>query len=176
MFINISLNKLFKTFFIIIVSLMVLFFCISIYRIFSKSNDYKSLKTPDDIVEITSNNYTNVLKEVHDNIDKYIGKRIKFTGYVYRVYDLKDTQFILARNMIINSNNQAVVVGFLCESESASNFEDNTWVEITGTVTKGSYHGDMPIIKVTEIDTTKCPNDEFVYPPDDSFVPTNSII
>lgn len=176
MFININLNKLFKVFFIIVAILLVLFFGIGIYSIFFRNNNYKSSNKTDDIIEITSNNYTNVLKTVHDNIDEYVGKQIKFTGYIYRVYDLKDTQFILARNMIINSNNQAVVVGFLCENENAQHFENNTWAEITGTITKGNYHGDMPIIEVAKIETVDCPNDEYVYPPDNSFLPTNSII
>ena len=176
MFINIKLSKLFKIFFIIVAILMLLFFGISAYKIFSKSNDTASLETSNDIIEITPNNYTNVLKEVHDNIDTYVDKKIKFTGYVYRVFDLKDSQFVLARNMIISSDMQAVVVGFLCNYEKAPDFADNTWVEVTGIIAKGNYHGDMPIIEITEINTVECPNDEFVYPPDNSFVPTNAII
>ena len=36
-------------------------------------------------------------------------------GIVYRVSDLKENQFVLARDMIISSNRQYVVVGFfLC--------------------------------------------------------------
>lgn len=61
---------------------------------------------------IASNQYTNVLKEVHENIDEYIGKEITFVGYVYRINYLADNQFVLARNMIINPASQTVVVGF----------------------------------------------------------------
>ena len=78
--------------------------------------------------------------------------------------------------MVISSDFQTVVVGFLCECEEAKNFKDNTWVEITGTVTKGDYHGDMPIIKVTEIKNSNKPNEELVYPPDESYIPTSGVI
>lgn len=176
MFINIKLGKLFKIFFIIVAIVIAIFFLISVYRIIIKSGKSSTSNKSDEVIEITVNNYTNVLKAVHDNIDEYIGKKIKFTGYIYRVFDLTDTQFVLARNMIINSNNQAVIVGFLCNSVDASNFSNNTWVEVTGIITKGNYHGDMPIIEAIEINSTDCPNDEFVYPPDDSFIPTNSIV
>ena len=176
MFINIKLGKLFKVFFIIVTIIMLIFFAISIYRIFIKSRRATLSTNSSEIIEITPINYTNVLKAVHDDIDTYIGKKVHFTGYVYRVYDLSDTQFVLARNMIISSDNQAVVVGFLCNYEDSKNFNDNTWVEITGTITKGSYHGEIPVIDVSEINTVDCPNDEFVYPPDNSFIPTNSII
>ena len=78
--------------------------------------------------------------------------------------------------MVISSDFQTVVVGFLCEYNKAKEFSDNSWVEITGEIIKGDYHGDMPIIKITEIKNTNKPNDELVYPPDDSYIPTSDII
>ena len=176
MFINIRLGKLFRYFFIVVVILMAIIFLISIYKVFAKSCNSSNSENLEDVIDITSNNYTNVLKAVHDNLDTYIGKKIHFKGYVYRVFDLSDTQFVLARNMIISSDNQAVVVGFLCNFNNASEFKNDSWVDVTGTITKGDYHGDIPVIEVESINNTDCPNDEFVYPPDDSFIPTNSII
>ena len=146
------------------------------YRIFVKSTNKANEINSSDIIEISSNNYTNVLKTVHDDLDSYVGKRINFTGYVYRIFDFTDTQFVLARNMIISSDNKAVVVGFLCNYKDAINFKDNSWINITGTIPKGNYHGDIPIIEVEEIKEADCPKDEFVYPPDESFIPTNSIL
>lgn len=74
--------------------------------------------------------------------------------------------------MVISSNLKTLVVGFLCEFENAKSFKDNTWVEITGTITKGSYHEPIPVIQVTEMENIKKPEEYYVYPPDDSFVPT----
>lgn len=127
-------------------------------------------------IEVNSNNYTDILKDSHENIDKYVGKSIKFTGFVYRLYDFSENQFVLAREMIISSDNQAVVVGFLCDGSASgvdsAGFEDRTWVEVEGVIVKGNYHGDMPVIKVKNINKTNVPNDEFVYPPSDSYVST----
>lgn len=179
MFINIKLSKLFKIFFIIVSIILLIFFSISIFRIFNKISEVtgnSNLVNSLEIIEINPNNYTNVLKAIHDAINSYIGKKIHFIGYVYRVFDLADNQFVLARNMIISSDNKAVVVGFLCNCDKAKGFENDTWVEATGTITKGNYHGEMPIIEIEEINQVDAPTDEFVYPPDDSFVPTNSII
>ena len=91
------------------------------------------------VTTLSSKNYTNVLKTVHDDIDSYVGCQINFTGYVYRVLDLTDNQFVLARNMIVSSDFQSVVVGFLCDYEKAKDFKDDDWVEITGKITKGDY-------------------------------------
>ena len=135
-----------------------------------------SKEKTDIVCDIKASNYTNILKATHENINNYVGVKIHFTGYVYRVLDLKDNQFVLARDMIISSNYQAVVVGFLCEYDKAKNFNDDTWVEITGEITKGDYHGDMPIVKITNIQETNKPSEEYVYPPDESYIPTEGIL
>ena len=92
------------------------------YRVFSGANNSTredSCMNKNGVSQISAKNYTNILKTVHENIDSYVGKKINFTGYVYRVLDLQDNQFVLARDMIINSNSQTVVVGFLCECDTA---------------------------------------------------------
>ncbi len=70
-----------------------------------------------EINTISAANYTNVLKTVHDNMNQYIGKKIKFVGFVYRLYDFPNDQFVLARQMIISPDLQAVVVGFFVSLE-----------------------------------------------------------
>lgn len=142
----------------------------------STAREISSCIPQKDAFKIATKNYTNVLKSVHDNIDTYIDKKINFVGYVYRVSDLKDTQFVLARDMIISSNRQYVVVGFLCNYGNAKDFKDGTWVEITGKITKGDYHGDMPIIEVSELKIVDKPNEEYVYPPDESYIPTSEVL
>ena len=168
-------SKVFKTIFLSMIIILLIILGIVIFKILSgaknNSNSYQN-----NVNTISTTNYTNVLKAVHDNIDNYIGTKIKFTGYVYRALDLKDTQFVLARDMIISSNYQTVIVGFLCEYEKAKDFQDNTWVEITGEITKGNYHGDMPIVKINSINKVDKPNDEYVYPPDENYIPTNGIV
>ena len=125
---------------------------------------------------VSAKNYTNVLKAVHEDIDTYVGKKINFTGYVYRLIDFDDNQFVLARNMVISSGFNYVIVGFLCEYDDINNFGDGSWVNVTGEITKGDYHGDIPVIKVLEINSCEKPNDEYVYPPDENYIPTSSWI
>lgn len=170
---NIKINgmKTFKTIFIIILILLLFIMGSVMWRFVNASKEKN-----DTVRDIKASNYTNILKATHENINNYVGVKIHFTGYVYRVLDLKDNQFVLARDMIISSNYQAVVVGFLCEYDKAKNFNDDTWVEITGEITKGDYHGDMPIVKITNIQETNKPSEEYVYPPDESYIPTEGML
>lgn len=131
----------------------------------------------ENVYELTADNYTNVLQAVCQNIDSYIGTKVHFVGYVYRVLDFNDEQFVLARNMIIDKNtNQSLIVGFLCSSKDVKNFEDGTWVDVTGTIVKGDYYGDIAMIRVDKIFETSEPEDLFVYPPDKNYIPTNGIL
>ena len=97
-------------------------------------------------------------------------KRFLLFGYVYRINYLGKNQFVLARNMIINSASQSVVVGFLSEYEKINDIDNLSWVKVTGT----NLGGEIPIIKVTNLELTDKPKDEFVYPPDDTYVQTSS--
>ena len=173
-------SKAFKIVTLILIFIAISFFIVSIYK-FSKQLLKKDNKVTisdtieNDIAIIDPKNYTNILKEVHENLNEYIGQKISFTGYVYRVFDIKENEFILARNMIINSNNQTLVVGFLCDYDNSMQIPDNTWVSITGTIQKGDYYGEIPCIKVEKLDIVDKPENEMVYPPDETYIPTSVI-
>lgn len=172
--IKFSSGKIFKIilFFIIVIALVMT--GISIYKTFSNNSSIQP--NLNEVYNITSTNYTNILKAVHENINTYVGQKINFSGYVYRVYDFQADEFVLARDMIVSSDMQTLIVGFLCKSEAATNFEDGTWVNITGEIKKGYYHGDIPIIEVMSIEQTTKPTDSYVYPPDDYYIPTSTLL
>ena len=126
-----------------------------------------------DIAIIRDEDYTNILKMVNDDLDTYVGQKITYTGYVYRVADIKENEFILARDMLIsNSPKQTLVVGFLCTCDKSKNFENDSWVTITGTIEKGEYLGEVPIINISSIEKIARPESTEVPAPDDYYVPT----
>ena len=175
-----SKSKIFKFsilffIFIAISILIVSIIKISQEMISSKNMNFISDSIENDIAILNSKNYTNILKEVHEDLNTYLGQKISFTGYVYRALDIKDNEFILARNMVINSNNQTLVVGFLCYYDNAKSIPNNTWINITGTIENGNYYGDIPIIKIEELKIVDKPQDDLVYPPDEHYVPTSII-
>lgn len=125
---KINSNFILKLFLTVLLVIVLCIIGISIFRIFNNSSD---MLNDSNIYNLTPNNYTNVLKAVHNNLDNYVGQQIQFSGYVYRVYDFDNTQFVLARNMIISSDFQTLVVGFLCHCDTASLYSDGCWVNIT---------------------------------------------
>ena len=149
--INVKFN--FKIFVIFICVIIVLLSSIFLLRLFK-----------DNTISMNSENYTSILKEVHDNTTVYLNKNINTTGYVFRADDFLDNQFVVARDMIVSEDDYRIV-GFLCECDNIKDFEDNVWVQVNGIIKLKDYHGPMPIIEVTEIKRITTPNDTFVYPP-----------
>ena len=112
---------------------------------------------------INEENFTNMLKNIHENIDDNIGKTVKISGFVFTMPDFKDNYFVCGRNMILSGNEK--IVGFLCNYENASDLLESEWVEVTGVIEKGFYQTDMPIIKVETLTKITAPENTFVNPP-----------
>lgn len=182
---NFKLNgsRLAKIIFFTVLIIVLIIFSIAIYKIFSKSkNKNTEIITVDDAIkssevfEITTQNYTDILQTVTNNVDNYVGLKVHFSGYVYRLIDFDSTQFVLARDMIVsNDKNQTLVVGFLCSYDTAQEFKNGTWIELTGEITKQEYHGELAVLNVLDIKQIVKPDDEYVYPPTDTYIPTSNM-
>lgn len=174
---NVKINSknIVKIAFVIMSIIITIFFIISIYKILSQSFKVKDEVNSPNVTYIDANNYTNVLKSVYENLDTHIGQTICFTGYVYRLSDFEKNNFVLARDMKTSRNNQTLIVGFLCNYKNALDFKDGTWVEITGTIEKGHYHEEIPILNITKINEVSKPQNPIVPLPDDTYVPTSII-
>ena len=163
---NLKLNKKVLCRMLIVISLFVVFFIIlySIYVIFfKKSQTCDSYKN--NIIDLNESNYTNVLKAANENIDSYIGVKVRVTGYVYRLIDFNKSQFVVARDMKLNNSSQSLIVGFLCESKNASDYPDGTWIEVVGKIKRGKLNEELAILDVISIKPVTKPNQIFVSPP-----------
>lgn len=174
---NIKLNKktIFKTcliiMFILAISICILAIINLIKSIPKEDNYINDFIPSSEIANIKPENYTNILKSVHEDLDTYIGQKISFSGYVYRLNGFKNDQFVLARDMDIG-NKQTLIVGFLCSYEKAIEFDTYTWVTVTGEIIKGNYNGEIPLLKIISIEKTDKPENPTVCVPDSSYVPT----
>lgn len=170
-------NAIFRTIIISIIIVSLIIFSISIYNFYYKSKFVLNDSLPlNSVASIETSEYTNILKQVYDDLDTYVGQSINFTGYVYKLYDFEDTKFVLARDMVINSDSQSVVVGFLCSYDKARDLKEGTWVNVTGEIIKGYYHNEIPVIEINKIEETTKPEEEYVYPPDNTYIPTSVIL
>lgn len=131
--------------------------------VFNKQNSNVNVYNDTFDYTITEDNFTNMLKIIHENIDQNVGKTVSISGFVFTMPDFKESYFVCARNMILSGNEK--VVGFLCNYDNAFELLESEWVEVTGIIEKGFYQTDMPIIKVKTIKKITAPENTFVEPP-----------
>ncbi len=177
--VKLSRTKIFKW----ILAIMAIF-CVAlagagIFKMYSTNHELETSQfncvPSGEVAYLTDENYTNVLKEVHEDLDTYIGQKICYTGYVYRVPELEKNQFILARDMKLENTNQTVIVGFLCSLQNAVDYPEYQWVKITGTIEKGNYLGEIPCLAISEIETVQQPENCIVPAPNENFIQTSVI-
>ena len=153
--IRISYSKILSIIIIIIACIFVLLAFIGFFKQVLSSNS----------IEITNENYANILTDSYDNIEKYLGKNISVVGYVFRLPDFGNNEFVIARDMLVD-NNHSQVIGFLCNYNKISQYETNSWIKINGIIEKGHYFGEIPIIRVKSIKKVTTPNEIFAKPPE----------
>ena len=172
---NLKLNKkaISRVFIIcsFIIILAIIFF--SIYIIFFKNHNQSSNDVKfDEIIDLNEKNYTNILKAANEDIDSYVGVKVRVIGYVYRLLDFDKNEFVVARDMRFNQDNQSLVVGFLCNYDDAYKYSDGTWVEVVGKIKKGKFNGNIAMLDIISIKETNAPENIFVNPPDKTYIPT----
>ena len=118
---NVKFNKkiFIKVFTIVVIILVTTLFIFTIKKVIIPASKNKMLKmnvnanainkddisnniTNNKILEINSNNFTTFLKNCNENIDSYVGKTIHISGFVYRLSDFAQNQFVVARLMPIH--------------------------------------------------------------------------
>ena len=82
-----------------------------------------------DTIKMTSENYSEILKKIHDSPYEYENKTIEMVGYVFRANDFNVNQIVVARDMLINES-ESRIIGFLCESPQVQELENNEWVSV----------------------------------------------
>ena len=115
-------------------------------------------------ISINDTDYIPVMNIIENNTDRFIGKKIEVSGFVYREKGFKDNQFVVARFGISCCAADASVYGLLSTLENASALKKDTWVHIKGTIQQTTYNGEnVPYIQVQQIEDISHPDNPYVY-------------
>ncbi|WP_282940426.1 TIGR03943 family protein [Paenibacillus sp. RC67] len=118
-----------------------------------------------DIIKVKEDLFLETLTTVDLYIDRFIGKKMELTGFVYRQEDMKDNQFVVGRFSIQCCSADAAPFGVLVEYDRASTFADDAWVTVTGTIQKTKFNDmDIMVLKVEKIAKAEPSKSQYVYP------------
>lgn len=117
------------------------------------------------VILVDDQNYVKWMEEIHNHLDKYRGKKIQVTGFVYKDDAFGKNAFVSARMLMVCCAADMQTIGFLCKYKNVSDLPGDSWVKVTGTIQKETFEGDpMTVIVVDQIENTKKPENEYVYP------------
>jgi len=108
--------------------------------------------------------------EVEENPRKYNGKEVVITGFVYKSPDFKENEFKVARMASSFCADDAYVLGLMCLTEDADDFEHRQWVTVKGTLvftsyknSKSSFEYGRIYLKPTSIEKIQMRPDYYLY-------------
>jgi uncharacterized repeat protein (TIGR03943 family) len=116
-------------------------------------------------IVIQENGFMELLTAVDLFLDRYIGKKMEITGFVYREPDMKENQFVVSRLAMMCCSADSSPYGVLVESATAKTLGKDAWVKIVGTIGTTKYK-DIEIMKLdaTSIESIQAPETPYVYP------------
>lgn len=124
----------------------------------------KPLDIENGVINIRSENFISDITELGSNLDKYVGKQIKISGYLFKDKDLTFDRYIVSRLYMYCCAADAFPVGPILKDNKDPLIKPNTWVSVEGTIEKIDIDG-MSLIQInpTHIEKADEPDDIYVY-------------
>ncbi len=100
-----------------------------------------------------------------DNLDRYLGKTIKFKAMVLKPENSNDEYFVPGRMAMTCCADDMAFLGYACKYDKCSELANKDWVEVTATVHKEfwkDYNGEGPVLHAVSVEPTKRPKDEIL--------------
>ncbi len=119
-----------------------------------------------DIIEIDDIDYGIWYVDMMDNLEDYVGKKVKFKGQVLKSRDLNAGFFVPGRMAMTCCADDTQFIGYVCKSVNSKRLRMGSWVEVTAMVKKEYmevYGDEGPVLQAIEIQPTEKPEQELVY-------------
>ncbi|MGT2866876.1 TIGR03943 family putative permease subunit [Streptococcus fryi] len=123
-------------------------------------DDYRHQKK----LTITPENYMEAMEIIYLYPQEFIGKTITYTGFVYNDPNLDNHQFLF-RFGVIHCIADSGVYGLLTRQDK-TDYPDNTWLKVTGTLAmeyNPLLQQQLPVLDITDSQTVNTPNNPYVY-------------
>ncbi|MCZ8513839.1 TIGR03943 family protein [Paenibacillus filicis] len=118
-----------------------------------------------DVIPVKEDLFMETLTSVDLFLDRFVGKKLQLTGFVYRQDEMKPNQFVVARFSIQCCSADASPFGVLAEYDKAQTLASDSWVTVTGTISKAKYEdNDILVLKVEKVVKAEPAKTPYVYP------------
>ena len=110
-----------------------------------------------DPVEISDRDYAIFYRDMSEEMEKYIGKRIRFKGIVARDPKLPADSFVIGRHVMTCCVNDIAYRGMICKGKEKFSLQSKDWVILEARFTR-AYHklygSAGPVLEVLSVELT----------------------
>ncbi|SDE02039.1 TIGR03943 family protein [Paenibacillus sp. UNCCL117] len=127
--------------------------------------DYAKKLYPSETIKVSEEFFMETLTSVDLYLDRFVGKKLELTGFVYRQEEMTDRQFVIGRFSIQCCSADAAPFGVLAEYDRAKTLETDEWVTVTGTIKKTSFNdAEIMVLQVEKVAKAEPAKTPYVYP------------
>lgn len=120
----------------------------------------------DQKLEITDENYLEVMELIYNYPNSFVGKKIAFNGFVYEANKNNQKYDFLFRFGIIHCVADSGVFGLMTKLPSNVAVKNNQWLHIEGTITMDFFEPfdrQIPSVAVSSAQSVSAPKNQYVY-------------
>lgn len=128
-------------------------------KLLNKYEDHNTIK-------ITDENYLEIMEIIYNYPSIFQGKKISYTGFVFHAPKGAANEIFAFRFGIIHCVADSGVFGLLCQLPEGTEFKDNDWVKVEGTISTTEYKplkSTVPSVMVSNVESVSAPKNEYVY-------------
>ncbi|MDK4369064.1 TIGR03943 family protein [Enterococcus faecium] len=117
-------------------------------------------------IEITDENYLEVMELIYNYPSEFIGKKISYEGFVYQTPNDSNADVFLFRFGIIHCVADSGVFGLLTHMSEGVTVKNDEWYKIEGTIQSDYYQPfkrEIPSVVVTNAEKVAAPKNQYVY-------------
>lgn len=116
------------------------------------------------VISIGDDQFAAWYKDINEDMTKYEGKTLRFKGQVFRMDGFAKNEIVPVRYAMVCCTADLQPCGILCRGDDVSDYGDNDWVQVTGTVKIEEFQGQtMPVCYVTKIEKAEKAQQAYIY-------------
>ena len=129
-------------------------------------NELKEKYGDKQTIEITDENYLEVMELIYNYPSEFIGKKISYEGFVYQTPNDSNEDIFLFRFGIIHCVADSGDFGLLTHMPEGVTVKNDEWYKIEGTIQSDYYQPfkrEIPSVVVTNAEKVSAPKNQYVY-------------
>jgi uncharacterized repeat protein (TIGR03943 family) len=100
-----------------------------------------------------------------EDLNPFIGQQASVVGFVYHDESLPEGQFFVSRFILSCCAADGYAVGMIVEPPAGATFEQDTWLQVTGTIDVIAYNGKpSPLVRAEKLEEVAQPEQPYLYP------------